>query len=657
MVDGLHPMQFADYRLSLDERGSLHSIETQGLDHDIYATGKNNASFFSWDLWLSDTTIPSPNWDLLSIEISDTKQRYRGICAEVVIDIVVSSEGLGPHWEVKLNNQGHLPVSTFDFVLNRPFTSFVDSHCTFPYCAGWTIPIISLKDGDEFTAQYPAKAAMQWISLYTGSQGIYFGVHDPLPLYKELTIGQVDQRPYVRWRFPDLLLNPGEMIILPPVYLIPHIGDWRRGASIYRAWANQHIKVPDVPTWYAKKPAWAWVGLKGQHAAKPWNTLNELPRISRIVAKGGVELIQLTAYTEDGHDTLYPDYAPGPSLGGDAGLKQAVTTIHKETRKLSIYVNGRCVDPASTLRSSNRMEWAVQNMPGQPYRETYGSVTFDVMCPGAEGWRSLFIQKLAYLLKEFNIDGIYIDQVSGARSLPCYAPGHDHAKPNQAWSNYLLFMNQLLMQLKEIKPDIFLATEGVNDFFGQYFDSQQAHNDWLSPLGVKGKPLDDLFQYTFPGFVLNAGCITQEASGLHFLKIAHTHGCGYDFGIFDWREIPETFFLKSKFVLDWYARNNHVLRYGMPVDITSNSAVCQIHAFRLENKIVVNGAFAIFPPTDLQGSIHQLELFIQKDDHVKSIWFVGQEKSTRCSWMLEGNHLILTEIPCEDLFGLDIELQ
>jgi len=344
-------------------------------------------------------------------------------------------------------------------------------------------------------------------------------------------------------------------------------------------------------------------------------------------------------------------------LGGEAGLKQAVEAIHKETRKLSIYVNGRCVDPASTLSASNRMAWAVQNLPGQPYRETYGSVTFDVMCPGAEGWRSLFAQKLAHLIKEFDADGIYIDQVSGARSLPCYAPGHDHAKPNQAWSSYLTFMDQLRRQLKEIKPDIFLATEGVNDFFGQYFDSQQAHNDWPSPLGIKGKPLDDLFLYTFPGFILNAGCITQEASGLHFLKIAHTNGCGYDFGIFDWAELPETFFPKSKFVLDWYAHNNHVLRFGVPVDITSTSTDCQVRAFRFENKLVVNGAFFAYPPSDLQGGINHLDLSIQKEDQVESVWFVGQEKSTLCTWTHEGNHLIIADIPCEDLFGLNIELQ
>ena len=116
MVDRLHPMQFADYRLWLDERGSLRSIETQGLDQDIYETGKNNTSIFSWNLWLSGSTRPSPNWELLSFDISDFSFIYRGVCAEVVIDIVVSSEGLGPHWEVQLSNQGHLPVSTFDFI-------------------------------------------------------------------------------------------------------------------------------------------------------------------------------------------------------------------------------------------------------------------------------------------------------------------------------------------------------------------------------------------------------------------------------------------------------------------------------------------------------------------------------------------------------------
>jgi hypothetical protein len=280
-------------------------------------------------------------------------------------------------------------------------------------------------------------------------------------------------------------------------------------------------------------------------------------------------------------------------MGGPEGLRNAVATIHKAGKRASIYTNGRLVDPASSVPLEDRQTWGVRTSPGADvFQEQYGEVVFDVMCPGAPGWRNLFISKLEYLVKAFDIDGIYIDQVSGCRSLPCYAAGHDHGKPNQAWSCYQMFMEELRRRLAALRPGIFLATEGVNDFLGQYFDSQQAHNDWTTLTRDWGVPLPDLFRTTFPGHLLNVGCITQESSGPFYLKLAHVSGGGYDFGIWDWKEMPESFLEITREVLAWYAEHDSTLRYGQIAPVAEKEGCgWRSNTFTEPSRIVMNAAY------------------------------------------------------------------
>jgi hypothetical protein len=339
---------------------------------------------------------------------------------------------------------------------------------TFPYCAGWLVDLDALRAGEAVTVQYPVKAAMQWTSVCQDDGGLYFGVHDPLPMLKELTFTRAADGNSLIWRFPHLALASGQQLALPPVVVAPHGAGWRGGAALYRQWAEQHVQPPAVTDWYAGQPAWAWVGLRGQHEPTPWHDTGYLEPISETVAAAEIPLVQLSAYTETGHDTLYPDYQPGPSLGGPTGLQAAVDAIHAAGRRISIYTNGRIVDPAGSLTPAERAAWVVRPEPEGPgLQETYGSVTFDVMCPGAAGWRELFAQRLEALVRDYDVDGIYIDQVCAARAHPCYAPGHTHPHPNLAWAEYRPFLTELRRRLLSLKPELFIATEGVNDFLGR----------------------------------------------------------------------------------------------------------------------------------------------------------------------------------------------
>lgn len=470
--------------------------------------------------------------------------------AEIVLNVGIDEYGL--YWQAQITNPADQTVEAFTFTLHGSGLKQAELTCTIPYCAGWALPLANLEDGDSYCMAYPVKASMQWVDLYTPAWGIYFAVHDPLALYKQLQISREQGRESVAWVFSDLALGHGQTITLPRVYVAVHPGDWHAGAEIYRAWAKGFFHAPEVPDWYRRQPTWAWVGLRGQYEDTPWRKTDGLPEVSKQAAACGIDLTQLTAYTEHGHDTLYPDYRPGPSLGGEAGLRQAVMKIHAAGQRINIYTNGRIVDPASSLTEAQRAAWAVRPRPDSPpAQETYGRVTFDILCPGAAGWQELFLSRLAYLITQFDVDGVYIDQVSAATSLPCYAEDHEHTAPNQAWACYRPFLAQLRRTLKDLKPDLVLATEGVSDVFGQYFDSQQAHQDWPAPMRNKAVPLYTLFRYTFPEFLFNSGCVTQEKSGMDYLKIAHLTGSGFDFGVADWGTVSEDLCRWSRFAVNW----------------------------------------------------------------------------------------------------------
>ncbi len=578
-------LERADVSVSAAHAGTVYAYRATAGDGSA-ATGQAQ---LRWEVGCAGAEAPDLRWAVREARSSHGGLEVAGYSGEVEVLVTVVLEGeRGCSWTTTLRNHGAVPVDSLSWVLESPRLPERDLRVTFPFGGGWAVPLNAVGP-EPITLDYPVQGAMQWVSLYSERYGLYFGVHDPLPLYKRLEIGENVSGPFVLWRFADLALVRGETVTLPPVVLAIHGGGWRGGAQLYGAWASSRMRQVVSPPQVVRHPSWTWVGMKGQHASHPWHTAADLPSISQTAAQSGVDLVQVTAYTEGGHDTLYPDYVPGASVGGLAGFRQAIQTIHKAGRRVSLYTNGRIVDPAGSLTKAQRAAWAVRSAPdAMPTTETYGEVTFDVMCPGAEGWRDVFLDRLSSLARKLSVDGIYIDQVCGCRSLPCYATNHDHRRPNEAWTAYRGFMADLRACLTEINPGVFLATEGVNDFLGESFDLMQAHNDWAGPLAGRGIPLPSLFRTVFPGRILNAGCIRDDDAGLAYTRLAHVAGGGCDFGVADWSRVSPALAHEVAFVLEWRARYADVLDAGT-IAPTRGPAGTWAQSFSVPGRIVVSG--------------------------------------------------------------------
>lgn len=646
----------AGFQMNLTSQGWLQSLAAASLPAAWTGAGEPGSALLEGQLYLDDRPLPA-NWKTEEVRAEGHQRVFHGALEGIEIENTAGIDAVGPYWQVRLANRtGQGVVTRFDFRLVVLFSPQNGAHCTIPYCAGWTLPLASFETSDAFSLSYPAKAAMQWVDVYTAEQGLYFGVHDPLPLLKALSLQGSAGNPVLLWQFPDLDLSPGESLELPPVYLVPHGGDWHSGADIYRRWIDAHLRPSDPPAWYAELPAWAWVGLRGQHDAQIWHQASELPGLSALVAGCGLDLIQLTAYTEHGHDTLYPDYAPGESMGGEAGLRQAVEEIHRAGRRISIYTNGRVVDPASSLSPTERQAWSVKTAPQSgSFQESYGSVAFDVMCPGAAGWRDLFTRRLVELVAKYHLDGIYIDQVSAAPALPCYQRGHDHTAPNRAWACYREMLSSLRQAVNAAHPDTFLATEGVNDLLGQYFDSQQAHQDWLQPFLGKARRLDDLYRYTFPTQLLNSGCVTLESTGRGYLKLSHLTGSGFDFGIFDWSAVPASLCEEISFVLGW-RRDYTAILQSPPIPVEAVPAGLKALAFAGDGELVVQLAW--LPDKVDVTTPAQMMLGVPLPDgfHAREVRCALPGEERHVDW-LENQHTLQLSLQFAELVGILVELQ
>ncbi len=448
-----------------------------------------------------------------------------------------------------VENRGDVPVYRITFPGLARLNVGREQRVAIPYSTGWSLDPEKLHDGEEIRLNYPVHAAMQWMDLYTRDSGLYLGVHDGIPVLKQLIIRRDEGGAHLAWSFPDLLLLKGERIELPPVILALHNEDWRAGAAIYREWALNVMKFPEPPEWIARRPAWAWVGMKGQHAKKIDRTFVDLPAVTNELHEHGVPVPHLSSYMEHGHDTHYPDYVAGVCQGGEEGLIRAVEAIHQRGERLALYTNGRLIDPEGSFgrlpgwqqhcvqiascakqnvydRSGTFTEPNLWDAEGALAKEKYTNVTFAIGCPSDSYWADLFADRLAYLVEKYNIDGIYIDQVCGCSSLPCYASNHGHKKPNLAWAGYLSFMRNLRERIHKIKPEVYLATEGMTDIYGQFFDIQQAHNDWVHQVLGKADHLPEMYRITFPESVVAIGPVSSGED--IYVRLAHAVMSGFD---------------------------------------------------------------------------------------------------------------------------------
>ncbi|MEO7362168.1 MAG: DUF6259 domain-containing protein, partial [Gemmatimonadaceae bacterium] len=261
---------------------------------------------------------------------------------------------------------------------------------------------------------YPGALSMQALALSSANDGgLYFSADDTLAFRKSFSF----------WREPSgtagynmvhVLSNPGEATNYQPSYaaivgVIP--GDWQTAVERYRDWGTKQywaresrLATKTTPEWMRETGIWVWNRGESPNVLEPAESLMRDAKLPVSV---------FWHWWHHGpYDTSFPDYLPPRE--GVAPFVAAVKKAHAEGLHAIVYMNQRlwCTNtPSWTKEGAER--WAVHERDGSLRLETYNvfnPLPCATMNPANEFWRNKYAGMADTIIKQYGIDGLYMDQ-------------------------------------------------------------------------------------------------------------------------------------------------------------------------------------------------------------------------------------------------------
>jgi hypothetical protein len=355
---------------------------------------------------------------------------------------------------------------------------------------------------------YPGWASMQWFALVADGQGLYVGSHDKT---FQTTALEVDCDPATGHleaavtKYP--LAKAGESWQSRPLVVWSYRGTWHAAARRYRQWAEA--------TWFSdiERPAWVrntsgiqLAILKQQNGEILW-AYEDIAALTAISRESGLDTLGLFGWTGQGHDHLYPYYDPGPDLGGEAALEQALAAARKAGRHPFLYADGHRIDVATEFyrehgdevcivdeRGTHRMEYPVW----RKYHNASPVATANA-CLSSERWQKVMLD-VAVRAQQLGASGILYDRIGGCQPYLCFNEKHDHTHPALATGpGKRALVQRVRERVKRVDPDFAVLAELITDCLCQHVDLIHGHG-----MGTSNQPgsFPEMFRYTFPEMIV-----------------------------------------------------------------------------------------------------------------------------------------------------------
>ena len=342
----------------------------------------------------------------------------------------------------------------------------------------------------EDVANYHTLNAMEFADIYDKflQEGLFvMGLKGGLERYHfVLRQGEV----LADWPFT---LNPGSELILPPLILGVHTGDWHAAANYYRSRIVKRLSFPEIPTWF--KEAGAIYGFSGGgggaiYLAFPERSLHErignfqnLPQLLNEAKELDTNIIYIWDYWEGvsmGNRQPSPgfsvtpswpywnkgDYLPREDMGGVRMFKEGITKIHEQDGRIIVYLESFITSKYSKIGQEHGADWAVMEKDNRYYCQYPENWS---MCPSHEPWIEYLVNVAKHMVADYDVDGIFLDSGGMQWNWICYNPKHDHPRTAEAYNQGVLELtNRIRQAIQEVKPEAVLMTESFNELLAQY---------------------------------------------------------------------------------------------------------------------------------------------------------------------------------------------
>ncbi len=320
------------------------------------------------------------------------------------------------------------------------------------------------KDGEEKLWRYPAPLSMQFTAYSFDGTGLMMVARDPVHRAKGLKAVRRGEGLYLSFTHtPENLATGLAVYSVPYAVWIGSAEDWMDAAAKYK---KRFRAVPgegagqERPGWVRDVDLWVWNRGAVENIVKPVERLRRLAPELRIA-------VMWYWWHANPYDLGMPEYLPPR----DRGFRDAVKRLHELGVPVIVYVNGRLWD-CTTAGWLRARRYATKDRRGEVYVEHYNRFLdhpLAVMCPATGFWRETLAGIVERLVKDYGVDGVYIDQVAAAPPLDCFDPAHGH--PLGGGSHWVEGYRALAEEVRRrCGRPVALATEGCSEAFIGCFD-------------------------------------------------------------------------------------------------------------------------------------------------------------------------------------------
>jgi hypothetical protein len=384
--------------------------------------------------------------------------------------------------------------------------------------------------------------AMPWLGVQCGPYFLYMGNHDPEFRISGFNIGTGPRGAKSRLmltvsHYPAAVNGETLCINGPRVKVFE--GDWRDGASYYRAWAEASwYKPKPIPDWIRDMTGWLRIILKHQYG-EIFYRYDDLPRLYEESKRYGIDTLLIFGWWKGCFDNSYPEYEFDPELGGEDGFKKAIEQIHVMGGKVILYSNGILIDVKTDFYKTHGKLICAKDIDGNEYRDRYkfssegsllkngGYKSFVHACHSTQCWREKLLET-TQKKQSVNPDAVFYDQLSICMDF-CFDKSHPHKnRIDQAPAHRLESIRAIRSILPKRRN---LGSEAVTDRIA-------AELDFVHGLGGNGTffgaaDFPDLYRHTFPETVVSNRFIHDERNGFReILNYAFVYGLVFDAGIY-----------------------------------------------------------------------------------------------------------------------------
>ncbi len=392
---------------------------------------------------------------------------------------------------------------------------------------------------------YPFPMSMAWYGIESNGHFFYVGRHDEDFRTVNLSIGGAPRREkkeivFNIAQFP--VAEKGEKITCGKGVITLLEGNWKKGADIYRAWADSWYRPVKPIEWIKNSPGWQRIILKHQFG-RIYFKYTDLVKIYENGRKVGLDTLLVFGWWKGCFDNGYPVYEPDEALGGAEELKKAIKTIREMGGHVILYNNGVLIDVTGEYYKTEGHKVSKKNIEGVEYREyyefgdcgsmlrTHGHKSFTAACHATDSWRDKLIEN-AKIKLSFDPDAIFYDQIGGHDPHLCFDKSHHHG-PRADMDAYFKLRN--VKAIRETLPEgKGMGTENATDCYSQHFDFIHGllAADW------DAGNFSALYRYTFPETIISNRFLHDERDDFKAqLILALVYGLKYDVSIYRGRLI------------------------------------------------------------------------------------------------------------------------